>query len=91
MGLEAVSGLVADANVSERMNFKSNPVLGETPKFVDLRLLTVNIAEKLNSICAPVTRAEGLTNQYNCLAFRHCIEEFTPERESETKAYRNYI
>ena len=45
VSLEAVSREVTEVNASKRMNFTSNPVLGETPKFVDLRLSTVNTAE----------------------------------------------
>ena len=44
--LEAVSGEVADVNAHERMNFASNSVLGETPKFVDLGLLSANTVDK---------------------------------------------
>ena len=73
------------------MNFAINPVLGETPKFVDLRLLTVNTSEKLNSIFYLVTRAEGLTYQSDWLASRHYIVEVTEGRVSEVQAYRNYI
>ena len=62
VGLESVSGEVAKVNASKRMNFASNPVLGETKKFVDLWLSTVNIADKLNYVFCPITRAEGLTD-----------------------------
>ena len=54
VGLEAVYGEVADADASKRINFASNPVLGKTPKFVDLRLSTVNIVDKLNPVFALV-------------------------------------
>ena len=45
--LEAVSGEVADVDASKRMDFASNPVLGKSPNFVDLRLSTVKIVDKL--------------------------------------------
>ena len=77
VGLEEVSGEVADVEASKRMNFASNPILGQifgqTPKFVDLWLSTVNTAEKLNSIFVPVTRAEGLTDHSNWLMSKYCI------------------
>ena len=65
--------------------------LGENPKFVDLRLSTVNTADKLNSVFAPVTRAEGLTYHSDRLASMHRIAEVTADRASEAKAYRDYI
>ena len=55
VGLEAVSGEVADVDARERMNFASNTALGETPKFVDLWLPTVNTADKINPVFTPVT------------------------------------
>ena len=73
------------------MNFASNPVLSKTPKFVDLRLSAVNIADKLNSVFSPVTRAEGLKDHSYWLASRHRIAEVTADRVRESKAYRNYI
>ena len=91
VGLEGVSREVADVNASQRMKFVNNPVLGETPKFVYVRLSTVNTADKLNSVFAPVTRAEGLMDHSNWLVSRHCIAEDTADRVSEAKAYRNYI
>ena len=73
------------------MNFASNPVLGETPKFVDLRLLTVNTANKLNSVFVPVIIAEDLMGSLNWLADSYGIAEVTSDRVSEAKAYINYI
>ena len=72
------------------MNFVTNYVLGETLKFVDLRFLIVNTAEKLNSVFAPVTRAEGLTDHSDWLAPRYFIAKVTADRVSNGKAYRNY-
>ena len=91
VGLESVSGEVADVYASERMNFASNPVLGKTPKSVDLRLLTVNTTDKLNSVFNPFTRAEVLTDQSDWLASRHLIVEGTADIVREAKLYRNYI
>ena len=65
VGLESVSGEVVNVDASKIMNVASNPVLGETPKIVDLRLTTVNTADKLNSVFAPVTRAEGLMDHFD--------------------------
>ena len=78
--MESVLEEVTDVNASERINPASNPVLGETPKFVDLRLLTVNTADKLNSIFSPVTRAEGLMGSSKWLAAIHGIAEVTSDR-----------
>ena len=83
VGLEEVSREVSDVDASERMNFASNTVLGETQKFVDLRLSTVNTADKLNSIFAPVAKAEGFTDHSDWIASRHRIEEVTEVRVSE--------
>ena len=66
-------------------------VPGETPKFVDLRLSAVNIADKLNSVFAPVTRAEGLADRPEWLTSRHIIAEVTEGRVSKVQAYSDYI
>ena len=73
------------------MDFASDTVLGETPKFVDLRLPTIKIADKLNSIFAPVTRAEGLMDQSDWLASRHLITKVIEGKVSEVQAYSDYI
>ena len=91
VGLEAVSGGVADIDAIKRMNFVSNPILGKTPKFVDLRLLTINTADKLNSVFVPVTRAEGLTDHSDWLVSRNRIAEVTDGRVSEVQAHIEYI
>ena len=44
VGVKAVPGEVADVDASERMNFASNTVLCESPKFVDLRLSIAHTA-----------------------------------------------
>ena len=91
VGLEAVSGEVTDVDASKRMNFASNPVLGKTPKFVDLRFSTVNIEDKVNSVFIPVTRSEGLTDHSNWHAYRHHIAEVIAYIVSKAKAYINYM
>ena len=91
VGLEAVSVEVTNVDASKRMNFASNPVLGKTPKFVDLRLSTVNTEDKLNSVFSPVTKVEVLNDHSDWLASRHLIAVITADRVSEVKAYRNYI
>ena len=73
------------------MNFEINPVLGKTPKFMDLRLSTFNTVDKLNSVFTPLTRAEGLTDHSDWLVSRHCILYVTEGRVSEVQTYREYI
>ena len=75
VGLEAVSREVADVDENKKKEFASNPVLGETPKFVDLRLSTVNTAEKLNYVFTPIDTAEWLTDHSVWMVSRHCIAE----------------
>ena len=75
----------------ERMNLASNSVLGETPKFVFLRLLPANTADKINFFFAPATRAEGFMGSSNCIASSHGIAEVIADRVSKAKAYRDYI
>ena len=82
VGLESVYRKVDDVDASKRMNFVSNPILGKTPKFMDLRLSTVNTVEKLNSVFVPVTRAEDLMGILNWLAASHGIAEVTLDRVS---------
>ena len=48
-GAKTVSTEVADVNPCERVNFASNSVFGETPKFVDLGLSPAHTADKLKS------------------------------------------
>ena len=91
VGLGVFSGEVTDVNASKMIKFVSNTVLGETPKFMDLQLLTVNTAEKLNSVFTPITRAEGLMGNSNWLAARHGIAEVTADRVIKAKAYINYV
>ena len=89
--MEAVSGEVVNVNTRERMNFTSNSVLGETPKFMDLGLLPANTADTLNSFFSPATRSGGLTDNSNWLGSMHGIVEVTEGRVSEVQAYSDYI
>ena len=89
--LETVPGEVADVNACERMNFTSNSVLGESPKFMDLGLSPANTADKLNSVLSSATRAEGLTENSEWIASRHGCKEFTLGIVSKAKAYSDYI
>ena len=73
------------------MNFASNPVLGKSPKFVDLQLLTSHTADKLKSVIGSATRVGGLTNNTDGLTSRHHIAEVTADRVGEAKAYSDYI
>ena len=91
IGLEAVTGEVAYVNARKMMNLASTSVLGKTPKFVDLGLSPANTADKLNSVFAPTTRAEGLMENSNWIAYRHGYEEFLGGRVSKEKAYSDYI
>ena len=91
IGLQAVSAEVADMNPRERMNFTSNSVLGETPKFVDLKLSPAHTMDKPKSVIGPATIAGGLTEQSDWLASRHRIAEVTVVRVSEVQANRDYI
>ena len=50
------------------MNFASNSVLGETPKFVDLGLLPAHTTDKLKSVIGPTNRAGGFTDHSDWLA-----------------------
>ena len=68
VGQEAVSRKVTDVDVIGRMNFASNPILGKTINFMDLRLSTVNTADKLNSVFTPNTRVEGLMDHSDWLS-----------------------
>ena len=89
--MKVVPGEVADVDASKRMNFASDPVLGESPKFVDLRLLTAHTADKLKFVIGPATRVRGLTDNSNGLTSRHHIAKVTADRVSEAKAYIVYI
>ena len=46
--------VVTNLDPSKRMNFASS-ILGESPKFIDFRLLSVNATGKPNSVFAPST------------------------------------
>ena len=91
VGLEEVFGEVDDISARKRMNFASNPVLGKTSKYVDLRLSTINIEDKLIYVFMPVTKAEGLTNHSKWHAYRHCITEVLAYRVSKAKPNINYM
>ena len=58
---------------------------------MDLRLSTVNTAEKINSVFAPVTRVEGLMDHSDWIASRHRVAEVTDGRVSKVHVYSNYI
>ena len=51
--------VVNDLDPSKQMNFASS-VLGESPKFMDFGLFSVNVTGKSNSVFAPSIRAEIL-------------------------------
>ena len=84
--METVPVESADANSRGGMEFASNCVLGKSPNFVDLGLLPANAADKLNSVFAPATRVEGLTDNSDWLLSMHGYREVTVGRVSEAKA-----
>ena len=90
-GVETVSAEVTNVNQCKRMNFASNSVFGENPKFVDLGISPAHTADKLKSIFTPTTNARELTDKYNRLMSRNRIAEVTADRFSETKVYSDYI
>ena len=55
------SEFVTDLDPSKQMNFASSD-LGESPKFLDFGLLSVNAMGKPNSVLAPSTRADSLNS-----------------------------
>ena len=73
------------------MDFGSDYVFVESPKFMDFRLSPTNTTARLKSVISPTTIVERLTNGSNWLASRHDIEEVTVERVSKAKAYSYYI
>ena len=73
------------------MNFASNAVFGENPKFVDLGLLPAHTVDKLKSVIGPATRARGMTDNSNGLTYSHGIKKVTADRVSVAKAYSDYI
>ena len=89
--VETVSTEAADVNLCKRVNFASNSVFGETPKFVDLGLSPSNTADKLKTIFVHATRAGGLTDNSDGLTSSHAIANVTADRVSEAKAYSDYI
>ena len=91
IGLEVVSGEVADINARKRMNFLSNSVLDETPKFVDLGLSPAHKTDKLKSVIGQTTRSGEFKDNSDWIASRHRIAEVTEEKLSKVQAYSNYI
>ena len=91
VGVKAVPGKVVDVNTSKRINSASNPVLRESPNFVDLWLSAAHTADKLKSVIGPATRAGGLTDNSDRLTSRHGIAEVSADRVSETKIHSDYI
>ena len=57
-GAETVSAEVANVNLCERVNFPSNAVFGENPKFMDLGLSTAHTANKISLASAPLPEFE---------------------------------
>ena len=90
-GAETVSAEVADVNPCKRVNFASNSVFGENPKFVDLGLSPAHTVDKLKSIFVAATRVGGLTDNSDGLTSSHDIVKVTEDRVSEAKAYSDYI
>ena len=73
------------------MNFASNPVLGETPKFMDLGLSIANTTDKLKSVIGHANRSGVLTDNSDWLTSSCYIAEVMEGIVSEVKAYSNFI
>ena len=65
--------------------------LGKSPNFVNLRLSPEHTTDKFKFVIGPATRAGGLTDRSNWLAYRYLIVEVLEGRVSKIQAYRNYI
>ena len=89
--METVSAEVADVNLCKSVNFASNSIFGETPKFVDLGLSPAHTVDKLKFISVRVTRAGGLTYNSGGLTSSHGIVKVTADRVSEARSYSDYI
>ena len=77
--METVSAEVADVNPRGKMNFASNSIFGETPKFVDLGLSPAHTMDTLKTVIYPAARAEGWMDHSDWLVSRHCIAEVTAD------------
>ena len=73
-----VPGEVADVDASEMMNFASYPVLGESPKFVDLQLSAAHTADTLKTVFFPATRSGGLTDNSDGIASGMVLRKLQP-------------
>ena len=83
---------VTDAAYScTRMNFVSNSVLSETPKFMDLGMSPAHTTDKLKSVIGPTTIYRSLMDHSKWLASRHIIAGVTEGRVIEVQAYSDYI
>ena len=89
--MEIVSAEAADVNPCLRVNFASNSVFSETPKFVDLGLSPAHTVDKLKSIFVHTTRAGGLMDNSGGPTSSHGIAKVTSDRASEAKGYSDYI
>ena len=74
----------ADVNSCCRMNFGSDAVLTETPKFVNLRLASVHTLNDLGSVFMPTNIIGTPTDDYNWFLTSHRIGEVTVDRVSRT-------
>ena len=90
-GAETVSAEDADVNPCKRVNFPSNAVFGENPKFLDHGLSTAHTANTIKSGIGPATRVRVLTDNTDGLTSSHGISKVAADRASETKAYSDYI
>ena len=88
--METVSAEVADVNLCKRVNFASNSVFGETPKFMDLGLSPAHTPDKIKSIFVPANRVGVLADNSDGLTSSHGIAKVTADRVIEEKAYSDY-
>ena len=91
IGVEIVSAKVTDVNPRKRINFASNPVFSETPKFVDLGMSPAYTTDKLKYVIRLAARAEDWLDHSDWIVSRHRIAEVTEDRVSKAEAYSDYI
>ena len=92
MDVKSLPGeIVADLDPSKRVNL-AHSIIRESPKFINLGLLSFNATGKPNIAFAPSTRSKSLNStqrenfKSDWLASRHYFE-----RVSETTSHNNHI
>ena len=72
------------------MDFGSDTVLSESPKFMNFRLSSVNTTDELRSVLVTTTRVRRPTGGYNWILPGHDSIEATSGRVRESKAKNHY-